>query len=97
MLCQTQVLRLSSCEQISDNGIRALCAGAAAHALADLDLRDCDRLTDSAALAIGRHLSNLRALNLEHCHRISPRCLMLLVCCMRLLRLLHLQGLCRRL
>ena len=69
-----QALRLSSCEQVADAGIRALCAGPAARALLELDLRDCDRLTDAAAAGIGAGLTALRALNLEHCHRISPKC-----------------------
>jgi hypothetical protein len=68
-----QVLRLSSCERVSDAGIRALCLGPAALSLEDLNLRDCDRLTDAAALCIGAHLRRLRALNLEHCHRIGDR------------------------
>lgn len=69
-----QVLRLSSCERVSDAGVRALCLGPAARSLEDLNLSDCDRLTDRAAAAVGAHLRRLRLLSLEHCHRVGDRC-----------------------
>ena len=68
-----QVLRLSSCERVSDAGIRALCLGPAALCLEDLNLSDCDRLTDKAPAVIGAHLQRLRLLSLEHCHRVGDR------------------------
>ena len=69
-----QVLRLHSCERVSDMGIGGLCSGAAAAALTHLDVRGCERISDAGATSIGRCLKQLQYLSLEHCHLIGDRC-----------------------
>ncbi|EIE24729.1 RNI-like protein [Coccomyxa subellipsoidea C-169] len=68
-----QVLRLHSCERVSDMGIGGLCSGAAAAALTHLDVRGCERISDAGATSIGRCLKQLQYLSLEHCHLIGDR------------------------
>ena len=69
-----QVLRLHSCELVSDVGIGGLCAGAAGASLTHLDVRGCERITDDGAASIGNCLKQLQYLSLEHCHLIGDRC-----------------------
>ena len=65
---------MHSCDRLSDVGVKALCAGAAAAGLMHLDVRGCDRITDAGAACISRHLLQLRTLSLEHCPLIGDRC-----------------------
>ena len=74
MLVSLQVLRLHSCERVSDVGIKGLCAGAAAASLLHLDVRGCERISDTGAAYIGSSLHQLQYLSLEHCHLIGDRC-----------------------
>ncbi|CAL8467754.1 g7292 [Coccomyxa elongata] len=72
-LPKLQMLRLHSCERVSDVGIKSLCAGAAAAALMHLDVRGCERISDTGAACIGSSLQQLQYLSLEHCHLVGDR------------------------
>ncbi|KAK9909366.1 hypothetical protein WJX75_001064 [Coccomyxa subellipsoidea] len=72
-LPKLQMLRLHSCERVSDVGIGGLCAGAAAASVTHLDVRGCERISDGGAASIGKCLRQLQYLSLEHCHLIGDR------------------------
>ncbi|XP_076047587.1 uncharacterized protein LOC143029082 isoform X2 [Oratosquilla oratoria] len=62
-------VHLMSCDQLTKSGVQLLCENQ--KNITDLDLSLSSRLTDHAVIAVCRHLSKLKSLNLRRCQGIT--------------------------
>ena len=64
-------LNLRSCWQVSDAGVMALASAGPGASLEDLNLQDCQRVSDLALRHVSQGLGSLTSLNLSFCANIS--------------------------